>query len=382
MNRIVNLSLELKSLRAWFMNHALNGLLVLLLMLCLVQSSMIYADALPLDEPAQIVKNPEKYDLMAIGKTGSGRLLVVGERGHILTSNKGGSWRQLITPLSVTLTSLDVSNENFFIAVGHGLSILRSVDKGKSWTKVIDGRGLSANFGDLARNANGSKNKRKFSRLQKEGADKPLLDILMIDDKRGLAVGAYGVLLRTIDGGLTWQGAFDLLAVGEDNHLNVIRKVGNKIWIAGERGALYRSEDNGKTFSKINTNFHSTIFTLVGNENTLLAFGIRGKAIITTDGGRSWHQANLKESNSITSSRYCEKCNAFFISDESGLIRSFRIIGGKAIDFKVITRVNFPIIDFEIINNQKIVLVGMAGVQEIKDLNLYEHSEGGLHANQ
>ena len=64
---------------------------------------------------------------------------------------------------------------------------------------------------------------------------------------RGYAVGAFGTILRSDDGGGTWSG----LAGGTAVDLNLLQAVDANTVIAGGRCTLRRSEDGGKTFTRL-----------------------------------------------------------------------------------------------------------------------------------
>ena len=102
------------------------------------------------------------------------RLVVVGERGHVLLSDDdGASWAQASVPVRVLLTAVHMRGERTGWAVGHDATILRTRDGGETWTPV--------------------------HRAPEE--ELPLLDVWFRDQSVGFAVGAYGYFLATRDGG-------------------------------------------------------------------------------------------------------------------------------------------------------------------------------------
>ena len=65
------------------------------------------------------------------------RLVVVGERGHVLLSDdNGASWAQASVPVRVLLTAVHMRGERTGWAVGHDATILRTRDDGETWTPV------------------------------------------------------------------------------------------------------------------------------------------------------------------------------------------------------------------------------------------------------
>lgn len=196
------------------------------------------------------------------------RLVAVGQRGHILWSDdQGGSWRQAEVPVSSDLVAVCFPDERHGWAVGHDGVILHSADGGQRWQRQWDGR-----------------------RLGGRGAENPLLDVAFRDARQGLAVGAFGSLLRTDDGGRSWVSAPELVDNPKGLHLYALRQVGSDWYIAGEQGLLLRRDgqrlDQG--FVPLAQPYPGTLFGVVGSARVLLAHGLRGSLLRSTDAGRSW----------------------------------------------------------------------------------------------
>ena len=151
-----------------------------------------------------------------------GLAVAVGERGHVLLSRDGGkTWTQAEAPTRALLTGVWLHDARLGWAVGHDETILRTRDGGKTWQRV--------------RHA--------------PEEEKPLLDVWFRDEKQGFAIGAYGLLLATADGGDTWESR--TVAEGNDTHLNAIAEAGGSLYLAGEAGSLYRSDDGGESWQAL-----------------------------------------------------------------------------------------------------------------------------------
>ncbi|MBJ9977724.1 hypothetical protein IAE35_18265 [Pseudomonas sp. S75] len=194
------------------------------------------------------------------------RLVVVGDRGHILFSDdQGRSWTQARVPTRQLLTAVFFLDDKRGWAVGHDAQILASSDGGATWTKQ---------FEDLAREA-------------------PLLDVRFINAQHGFAVGAYGALLETTDGGQHWQDVADRLDNPDQMHLNAITQVADAgLFIVGEQGSMFRSSDAGQSWSPVQSPYEGSLFGVIGTAlpRTLLAFGLRGNLLRSTDFGDSWQR--------------------------------------------------------------------------------------------
>ncbi|WEK29539.1 MAG: YCF48-related protein [Candidatus Pseudomonas phytovorans] len=208
---------------------------------------------------------------LLIGATHAGkRLVVVGDRGHILFSDdQGNTWTQARVPTRQLLTAVFFLDDKRGWAVGHDAQILASSDGGATWTKQ---------FEDLAREA-------------------PLLDVAFVDTQHGFAVGAYGALLETTDGGQHWHDVAERLDNPDQLHLNGIARVHDAgLFIVGEQGSMFRSADNGQTWAKVQGPYEGSLFGVIGTAqaNTLLAYGLRGNLFRSTDFGDSWQPIELK----------------------------------------------------------------------------------------
>jgi photosystem II stability/assembly factor-like uncharacterized protein len=241
-----------------------------------------------LQRPALAVKAPQRAVLLSAALAGS-RVVAVGERGILaLSDDRGASWRQAPSPVSVTLTMVRFADERHGVAVGHGGTVLTTDDAGASWRLRLDGRRLA----ELAKAAATTPEAQQDAeRLLADGPDKPFLDVLMWDAKRLLAVGAYGLAFYSADGGERWALWMDRLPNPKALHWYVARRAGNTLLLAGEQGLLARSDDGGQTFQAMNSPYKGSWFAgeLSADGQTVLA-GLRGNVWRSSDGGAQWAQ--------------------------------------------------------------------------------------------
>ena len=221
----------------------------------------------------EAVKAPLAIEsLLLDGAVAGSRLVVVGERGHILIStDDGASWTQADVPTRVLLTAVHMHDERTGWAVGHDAVILRTVDGGETWTMVH----------------------------QAPEEELPLLDVWFRDERAGFAVGAYGYFLATEDGGETWARR----VVSEDDfHLNALVPVAERspgspqpasrrLYIAAEAGVAYRSDDAGKTWSELPSPYAGSWFGgLALDEEQVVLTGLRGHLFRSENAGETWTQ--------------------------------------------------------------------------------------------
>lgn len=256
-----------------------------------------------LDRAAVTVRSPERAVLLGAAQAGT-RTVAVGERGIIVLSEDGGRhWHQAGTPTSVTLTTVRFADALHGWAVGHGGMVLSTEDGGKSWVRRLDGRRVAQIVLAAARAAGDAKAIQDAERLQADGPDKPLLDLLVIDARRLLAVGAYGIALGSDDGGQSWTSWMPRLPNPKGLHIYTARARGGNLLLAGEQGLVMMSSDAGQGFRRVDTPYKGSFFTaeLPGDQVIVLA-GLRGTALRSVDNGANWSPLATPMPASITGS--------------------------------------------------------------------------------
>ncbi|HGY9624797.1 TPA: WD40/YVTN/BNR-like repeat-containing protein [Pseudomonas putida] len=231
------------------------------------------------------------------------RLVVVGDRGHILFSDdQGKTWAQARVPTRQLLTAVFFLDDKRGWAVGHDAQVLASNDGGATWSKQ---------FEDLAREA-------------------PLLDVAFLDAQHGFAVGAYGALLETTDGGQHWQDIGERLDNPDQLHLNAIAQVKDAgLFIVGEQGSMFRSSDNGQSWSVVQSPYEGSLFGVIGTTQarTLLAYGLRGNLLRSTDFGDTWQPIPLKTARGpfefgLASATLLEDGSLVLVGNSGSVLRS------------------------------------------------------------
>lgn len=238
-------------------------------------------EAAVLARPALKTERIHSRSFLALAMAGK-RLVAVGERGLVaLSDDGGGSWRQASTPVSTTLTSVSFVDGRLGWAAGHAGTILHTADGGASWTVQADGRriarlvqasvptldaGAAAGMAVVA------------AQLLADGPDKPFLDIQFSDARNGLAVGAYGLAVRTADGGRSWQSFMHQIPNPKGLHLYAVRMTGDAVWLAGEQGYVARSAGVGRDFQRIETPYRGSYFALAANGSGVVLAGLKGNA--------------------------------------------------------------------------------------------------------
>lgn len=239
-----------------------------------------------LDTPAVPSASAARSPLTGLARAGR-RLVAVGARGHVLTSDDGGrNWAQAAVPVSSDLVAVHFPTPKTGWAVGHDGVVLQSADAGRTWSRQLDGRSLGPVLVDAYARGSDRRWQDEARRFAAQGAENPFLDVWFSDARQGHVVGAFGLVLRTADGGRTWEPLMHAADNPKALHLYAVRRIGDQLLIAGEQGTLLRWD--GARFAALPLPYAGTLFGLLGHERAVLAHGLRGHVLRSTDGGRTW----------------------------------------------------------------------------------------------
>ncbi|MEM6901603.1 MAG: YCF48-related protein [Pseudomonadota bacterium] len=202
-------------------------------------------------------------------------VVAVGDRGHVLRSRDlGKSWEQSQSPVSTLIGTIDQAPSGRLLAAGHDAVIMISEDKGLSW--------------DIT--------------FRQPEWEQPILDLRMLDDQRGFAIGAYGLYLETQDGGDSWEQRY--VFEGDSHLYDSIRLPDDTLIIVGEFGTILRSRDMGENWEELTSPYGGTFFGMLAPPadavgEPILAFGLQGNVFASNDQGDSWRQIETNIGNGL-----------------------------------------------------------------------------------
>lgn len=271
---------------------------------------------------ADIIETPSRPTMLAAenllndADRAGDRIVAAGERGHIIFSDdQGKTWVQGQVPVRATLTGVDFGTDTHGWAVGHSGVVLHSDDAGETWELQLTGI-EAAELAIASRQEQIEELEQKIEEAPEEekadlewalddlffsmenlesdleiGPVNPFLDVWFENEDHGFVVGAYGMILRTTDGGETWRDWAPRIENPTGFHLNGITQItGGALVIVGEAGQIFVSVDNGESWEKRESPYEGSLFGAIGTGqvNEVLAFGLRGNMFLSTDLGRSW----------------------------------------------------------------------------------------------
>ena len=288
-----------------------------------------------LDAPATPSLLASKSQLVTVTHAGS-RLVAAGMRGHIVYSDDGGnSWTQASVPVSVTLTDLSFPTETRGWAVGHSGVVLFSNDGGQTWQLQTDGRRTEDEMIGYYRQSAAGGDERASELVEElplnwmEGPEQPWLGVLFEDEQHGYVVGAFNLMMETRDGGNNWTPWSHRIDNLGGYHLNAVERIGPALYLPSEAGVVFRKRNDEQMFVPLQTDYTGSFFGVCGNEQLLLAYGLRGTVYASYDKGDSWHSLPSITPVAITSCT-ADNDGGFLLAAASGQMMSVKLESGSA----------------------------------------------------
>ena len=320
-----------------------------------------------LDSPAQMSPLASSSPLQAVTKAGD-RLVAVGQRGHIVHSNDGGTtWQQAKAPVSSDLTAVSFANARHGWAVGHDGVILHTGDGGVTWALQLDGRrandlmvaAMEHNVAAEPQSENAKKLLAEAKRYKEQGADKPFLDVWFADENNGYVVGAYNLIFRTRDGGKNWEPWFDRTDNPRFFNLYAIRPGAGDVYVVGESGVVLKLDGSAQRFRALSLPYNGSFFGAVEAGSAVLVFGLRGNAYRSDDRGATWTKVEPGLPGSIVAAARTSR-GGTLLADAGGRVAQSADDGRT---FGTITmKQPMPLTGLAAIGEGKLAMVGPRGI--------------------
>jgi len=285
-----------------------------------------------LDAPAAMTPLSARSLINGLARAG-GRLVAVGQRGHVLLSDdQGRTWTQSQVPLSADLVAVTFPDAEHGWAVGHDGVVLHTDDGGRTWRTQLDGRRTgdlvlehytrhaSTLFASDPRRAQAVLTDAK--RFAEHSIETPWLDVWFSDASNGFVVGAFGMILHTTDGGRTWEPWLHAADNPKGLHLYAVRGIGTDVYIVGEQGLVLKLDRDAGRFRALELPYNGTLFGITGNERAVVVHGLRGSVLRSTDTGRSWQPVNTGLQVGVTASARTDDGHLLLVSQAGHVLVS------------------------------------------------------------
>jgi photosystem II stability/assembly factor-like uncharacterized protein len=323
------------------MRHTISiaTIIVLLLIIsgCSRTPSPVTSNPLP-QSGWEVLQNRSVSDLHALWFTDSLHGWVGGGSGLILhTSDGGHTWQQQSSGTGDDIRSIFFSDSVRGWAVGWNKRILATTDGGEHWTMQFyeprfggtlediafadAGNGWAVGHFPVVHTTDGGRNWSYTNTLDPASCD--LQGISFADATHGWIVGSkqvmrsnginfdfVGVILRTTDGGQTWDTTSGWGTLYDINAIDP-----TTAWAVGTGGTIVRTTDGGTTWQQQQSGTSVSLESIhfVDHQHGWAVGGEYEHAILhTSDGGLTW-----REQYTQTNSRFNE---VFFLNSLTGWI--------------------------------------------------------------
>lgn len=272
----------------------------------------------------------------------------VGERGVILHSTDGGaSWHAQPTGIPYPLFAVKFIDRNTGWVVGHWGTIFFTADGGKQWVErslslPLAERGLiepaalydviDPTTGEVMAKAGQLLNTELIAEIQQRGIsdvrireDVVLNTVFFFDQAHGWIGGERGLMLRTEDGGQTWERIMlprppvrNGGAGGEDKGGKLLTEEVSEAeleafgilpplpsiyslffvsplqgWAVGQEGTIARTQDGGRQWEFQPSGTREALYDIgvVGDQGWIV--GDKGTVLVSTNRGTQWKRVDL-----------------------------------------------------------------------------------------
>lgn len=168
-------------------------------------------------------------------------------------------------------------------------------------------------------------------------------DVRFLDQKTGWICGKSGLLYRTEDGGMNWIKIDTGVA---DSIFGIAFLDQQRGIIAGQGGLVMSTEDSGKTWKQVQVPTDKALLALdFYDDKHGMAVGDWGKIIATDDGGRTWTEKSLDEDILLYGLKFVGPREAWIAAETGALFHTTD--GGQTWEKKQLAPATLFAIDFD-----------------------------------
>ena len=245
---------------------------------------------------AEKARELRRYDMLQAAAHAGDRVAVVSSIGAVVTSDdSGASWQRHELPGRPSLIDVTACDTGEFIALDSERRVWLRKSDGEGWvSSAVDtpentlsihcapnGRiWISASFGTLYWSDVSLSNWTEFSLYE----DLQFTAVRFVDDVNGFAVGEFGTVMVSSDGGDNWEMREPI--PNEFYPMAADFLDANNGWVGGLDGVIWHTADGGTTWQRQETVTASPIYNIHANGHGVFAVG--GSAKLVELVGDSW----------------------------------------------------------------------------------------------
>ncbi|MFI5252032.1 MAG: YCF48-related protein [Bacteroidota bacterium] len=262
----------------------------------------------------------------------------VGGGAFTYSADAGRTWNSKIINSQSFFYDLSFRNTSSGWVVGFNGEIDQTVDSGKTWIRGVSGPMNNLNdiavidsnvimtagdIGTLLRSVNGGNS---FSKVFPDSFKTNLSGVCFPSSTTGWVVGDSGKILKSQNGGLNWISQIS----GTTRSLNSVSMADNMVGWAGGNRILLRTVDGGVTWVKKNlpdtSNIVNTMHFTDSLRGVILATGRsyvgNSRILYTSDGGFTWIGADNFNTSSIYSMYFLDPLSGWAVGSGSRLLQT------------------------------------------------------------
>jgi len=196
---------------------------------------------------------------------GGERAIAVGQSGLILLRDATGAWKTAASGTEERLFAVDFNGSGVAVAVGAFGKILRSSDGGANWSSVAPAW------------ADGG--------YTEQGLEPHLYAVDVAADGTVTCAGEFGLVLRSTDGGATWQ----VLRKGEASLFALDLRDDGVGYAVGQGGTILRTTDGGATWASVPSGSQANLLGVhSAPDGRVVVTAMRD--MLASDDGLAWHR--------------------------------------------------------------------------------------------
>lgn len=199
----------------------------------------------------------------------------------------------------------------------------------------------------------------------------PLLDVRFKNENEGFAIGVFNTLLRTVDGGQNWEDWRSHIDNLDEWHLfSITSSTHGRLYISSEAGLVFFSADHGQTFQALSTGHEGSLHNLLVKENpdgmdTVLALGVGGVLLRSNNSGASWQKIETGTQVGLSSGTWIGTDVALITLADGSFLRVDLINNEARV---ILSESGLPLSSVEVLQDNKLVVTGLAGVEVLSNV--------------